>query len=189
MSLTRPMTFPRGARCGFVLGRMGRRRGGNQSQVANLLCFGWTTAIVGSSPSFHRTTLCRRARMTVSQATFVYRFDTHIHALGLDDEYRYWAFIEMHPAHIPRVIVEGARKDAIDVLHWSYTDRLLTHPNLPPTPPPFSQDECIELLKLLNGESPDLFGFDSCLTVSFRLESSHWCSIHSDGRSYSSACW
>jgi hypothetical protein len=82
----------------------------------------------------------------------VYRLDTHADATGLDDEYRYWAFIEMHPAHIPRGIVEGARKDAIDALHWSYTDRLLTHPHLPPTPPPFSQDECIELFKLLNGE-------------------------------------
>ncbi|KAG6373906.1 hypothetical protein JVT61DRAFT_6059 [Boletus reticuloceps] len=70
----------------------------------------------------------------------------------LDDEYRYWAFIEMHPAHIPRGIVESARRNAIDALHWSYTDRLLTHPHLPPTPPPFSQDECIELFKLLNGE-------------------------------------
>ncbi|KAF8432938.1 hypothetical protein L210DRAFT_3650038 [Boletus edulis BED1] len=65
----------------------------------------------------------------------------------LDDEHRYWAFIEMHPAHIPRGIVESARKDAIDVLHWSYTDHLLTHPHLPP----FSQDECRELIKLLNG--------------------------------------
>ncbi|KAH0840360.1 hypothetical protein J3R83DRAFT_1383 [Lanmaoa asiatica] len=74
----------------------------------------------------------------------------------LDDEYRYWTFIELHPAHISRVIVEGARKDAIDALHWSYTDRLLTHPHLPPTPPPFSQDECIELFKLLNVSSVTL---------------------------------
>ena len=67
----------------------------------------------------------------------------------------------MHPAHIPRAIVEAARKDAIDVLHWSYTDRLLTHPHLPPTPPPFSQDECLELLKLLNGKA------NACVSVRF----------------------
>lgn len=99
-------------------------------------------------------TMCRRGKMTVSRTRhLVYRLDTHADATGLDDEYRYWAFIEMHPAHIPRGIVEGARKDAIDALHWSYTDRLLTHPHLAPTPPPFSQDECIELFKLLNGET------------------------------------
>lgn len=98
--------------------------------------------------------MCRREEMKVSRAgRIVCRLDAHVHVIGLDDEYRYWVFIELHPAHIPQVIVEGARKDAIDALHWSYTDRLLTHPHLPPTTPPFSQDECIELFKLLNGET------------------------------------
>ncbi|KAG6373919.1 hypothetical protein JVT61DRAFT_6074 [Boletus reticuloceps] len=68
----------------------------------------------------------------------------------LDEEYRYWAFIEMHPAHIPRGIVESARKDAIDVLYWSYTEHLI-HTHLPPTSLPFSQDECRKLIELLNG--------------------------------------
>lgn len=99
-------------------------------------------------------TMCHRGRMKVSRARrIVYRFDAHAHVIGLDDEYRYWVFIELHPAHIPQVIMEGARKDAMDALHWSYTDRLLTHPHLQPTSPPFSQDECIELFKLLNGET------------------------------------
>jgi hypothetical protein len=81
-----------------------------------------------------------------------YRFDMlTFNPICFDDEYRYWAFIEMH---VLRAIVEGARKDAIDALRWSYTDCLLTHPNLPPTPPPFSQDDCIELFKLLNGVGP-----------------------------------
>lgn len=87
-----------------------------------------------------------------SEAPLCLTFDAHADVIGLDDEYRYWVFIELHPAHIPRVIVEGARKEAMDALHWSYTDRLLTHPHLSPTLPPFSQDECIELFKLLNGE-------------------------------------
>ncbi|KAG6369621.1 hypothetical protein JVT61DRAFT_14190 [Boletus reticuloceps] len=64
----------------------------------------------------------------------------------LDDEYRYWAFIEMHPAHIPRGIVESARKDAIDVLHLSYADFLITHR---PTSP-FSQDEYRNWIKLFS---------------------------------------
>ncbi|KAF8835686.1 hypothetical protein BDN67DRAFT_1038407 [Paxillus ammoniavirescens] len=38
----------------------------------------------------------------------------------------------------------------MDALHWSYADRLLTHPH--PIPPPFTQEECQELIKLLNGE-------------------------------------
>ncbi|KIJ13350.1 hypothetical protein PAXINDRAFT_13916 [Paxillus involutus ATCC 200175] len=44
----------------------------------------------------------------------------------LDDEYRYWSFVEIHPAHISRDVVEAARQEAIDALHSSYTDRLLT---------------------------------------------------------------
>lgn len=94
----------------------------------------------------------------------------------------------MHPAHVPREIVESARKDAIDALHWSYTDRLLTHPHLPPTPPPFSQDECIELFKLLNGEVEFRLSPDPCLTLSFRSKSSDYSRIYSDGGSHSIAC-
>lgn len=59
----------------------------------------------------------------------------------------------MHPAHIPRGIAESARKDAVNALHWSYTDRLLAHPHLLHCPPPFSQDECKELFELLDGEA------------------------------------
>ncbi|KAF8555574.1 hypothetical protein OG21DRAFT_856431 [Imleria badia] len=92
----------------------------------------------------------------------------------LDDEYRYWAFIEMHPAHIPRGIVESARKDAIDVLHWSYTDRLLNHPHLPPTPPPFNQDECIELFKLLNDPNHPITPAYTRTVARILLRAAHW---------------
>ncbi|KIJ05235.1 hypothetical protein PAXINDRAFT_21486 [Paxillus involutus ATCC 200175] len=44
----------------------------------------------------------------------------------LDDEYRYWSFVEIHPVHISRDVVEAARQEAIGALHCSYTDRLLT---------------------------------------------------------------
>ncbi|KAG9317911.1 hypothetical protein JVU11DRAFT_2142 [Chiua virens] len=91
----------------------------------------------------------------------------------LDDEYRYWAFIEMHPAHIPRVVVEAARKDAIDALHWSYTDRLLTHPHLP-TPPPFSQEECIELFKLLNDPNHPITPAYTRTVARILLRAAHW---------------
>lgn len=39
--------------------------------------------------------------------------------VGLDTEYRYWAFMESHPAHAP--LPENAREDALDALTWSYT--------------------------------------------------------------------
>ena len=37
----------------------------------------------------------------------------------LDMEYRYWGFIEGHPAHKP--IPTETHKEAMDALQWSYT--------------------------------------------------------------------
>jgi len=45
---------------------------------------------------------------------------------GLDDVYRYWSFVEIHPAHV--VLTRPSTQEAADALHWSYTDRLLAHP-------------------------------------------------------------
>jgi len=56
----------------------------------------------------------------------------------LDDEYRYWSYVEMHPAHV--VLTRTSTQEAADALHWSYTDRLLSHPQR--IQPPFSQGEC-----------------------------------------------
>lgn len=41
--------------------------------------------------------------------------------IGLDKEYRYWAFVEGHPAHI--VLPENAHSEAMDALTWSYTGK------------------------------------------------------------------
>jgi hypothetical protein len=46
---------------------------------------------------------------------------THIE---LDGQYRYWSFMEAHPAHTP--ISAAAHAEATDVLTWSYTGK----PNL-----------------------------------------------------------
>ena len=40
---------------------------------------------------------------------------------GLDKEYRYWAFVEGHPAHI--VLPETAHNEAMNALTWSYTGK------------------------------------------------------------------
>ncbi|KAJ7627144.1 hypothetical protein FB45DRAFT_979657 [Roridomyces roridus] len=61
-------------------------------------------------------------------------------------EYRYWAFMESHPAHA--ALPFDAKREAMDVLSWSWTDRLLA-PQEQPLHPPFSQAECQELLGLL----------------------------------------
>ncbi|THH18607.1 hypothetical protein EW146_g2429 [Bondarzewia mesenterica] len=60
-------------------------------------------------------------------------------------EHRYWSFIESHPAHAP--LPPSSLSEAMDILTWSYTDRLL--PSSHPLPPPFTQDECQELMGLL----------------------------------------
>lgn len=51
---------------------------------------------------------------------------------GLDLEYRYWAFMESHPAHAP--LPSSARSDALDALTWSYTGKsaITMHPCFSP---------------------------------------------------------
>ncbi|KAL4257782.1 hypothetical protein AB1N83_010513 [Pleurotus pulmonarius] len=70
----------------------------------------------------------------------------------LDVEYRYWSFMEAHPAHV--TLPPNAKTEAVEVLTWSYTDRLLPRSHGPP--PPFSQEECNELTNLLRsfGDNP-----------------------------------
>ncbi|KAH9981599.1 hypothetical protein BJV74DRAFT_854774 [Russula compacta] len=66
-----------------------------------------------------------------------------------DMEYQYWSFMMSHPAHT--LLPPDTVPEAIDVLTWSYTDRLLPSPH--PSLPPFSQEECQELLTLLRSFS------------------------------------
>ncbi|GLB34349.1 hypothetical protein LshimejAT787_0112330 [Lyophyllum shimeji] len=63
----------------------------------------------------------------------------------LDLEYRYWSFMEAHPAHT--ALPPNARVEATDVLTWAWTDRLL--PSHRTIPAPFTQEECQELMSLL----------------------------------------
>lgn len=63
----------------------------------------------------------------------------------LDMEYRYWSFMEAHPAHTSLPV--NAKIEAMDVLTWAWTDRLL--PSHRTVPAPFTQDECQELMTLL----------------------------------------
>ena len=77
-------------------------------------------------------------------------------------DYQYWSFMMSHPAHAS--LPSESVSEAVDVLTWSYTgpftslisfclfiflalDRLL--PSALPSIPPFSQEECQELLTLL----------------------------------------
>ncbi|KAI6137543.1 hypothetical protein BKA82DRAFT_4335073 [Pisolithus tinctorius] len=62
------------------------------------------------------------------------------------DKFQTGSYVETHPAHV--VLSQGSQQEAVDILHWSYTDRLLAHPQL--IQPPFSQEECQEPLRLLN---------------------------------------
>ncbi|KAJ8073958.1 hypothetical protein PM082_012242 [Marasmius tenuissimus] len=61
---------------------------------------------------------------------------------ALDGEYRYWSFMEDHPAHTS--LPSNARKDAMDVLNWTWSDRLLRPADT--TTAPFTQEECKHLL-------------------------------------------
>ncbi|KAI3614483.1 hypothetical protein WG66_009710 [Moniliophthora roreri] len=68
---------------------------------------------------------------------------------GLDMEYRYWSFVEDHPAH--SALPLNARTEAMDVLTWSWSDRLLPPHGAASTP--FSQEECNELSNMLRSFS------------------------------------
>ncbi|KAJ7732450.1 hypothetical protein B0H16DRAFT_1581508 [Mycena metata] len=87
------------------------------------------------------------AKREVSSAEDVVGLEEH-----LDMEYRYWAFMESHPAHV--AIPYAAKREAMDVLTWAWTDRLLP-PQQAPLPPPFTQSECQELLGLLRSFGED----------------------------------
>ncbi|KAL5529867.1 hypothetical protein ACEPAF_6124 [Sanghuangporus sanghuang] len=78
----------------------------------------------------------------------------------LDNEYRYWAFMETHPAHTPLPV--NAYAEAWDKLTWSYTERLLKSNRR--APPPFTQQESQELLTLLRSSS----GSDSPLQAAIQ---------------------
>lgn len=80
----------------------------------------------------------------------------------MDMEYRYWSYIEAHPAHLK--LPESAVREARDALSWTYTGTLtllsgfvylrlhqpdVLLPSSRPAPPPFTQAECQELTSLL----------------------------------------
>ena len=91
-----------------------------------------------------------------------------IFKLELDTEYRYWSFMEAHPAH--NSLPAKAKMEAMDVLTWAWTGNnglLSTHsrplysslslffpierllPSNCAVPAPFTQEECQELMTLI----------------------------------------
>ncbi|KAF8886981.1 hypothetical protein BD779DRAFT_544735 [Infundibulicybe gibba] len=63
----------------------------------------------------------------------------------LDAKYRYWSFMEAHPAHVS--LSSGAHQDALNALNWASTGGLL--PSRHSTPAPFTREECQSLTALL----------------------------------------
>ncbi|KAI9509548.1 hypothetical protein F5148DRAFT_978126 [Russula earlei] len=63
----------------------------------------------------------------------------------MESEYQYWLFMVSHPVHAP--LPPESVAEAIEVLTWFYINRLLPSPRL--SPPPFSEEECQELLMQL----------------------------------------
>ncbi|KAH9939244.1 uncharacterized protein BXZ73DRAFT_43685, partial [Epithele typhae] len=95
----------------------------------------------------------------------------------LDMEYRYWGFLEGHPAHTS--ISPDTQTEAMDALKWSYTDCIL--PSARPAPPPFAPQECQELMNLLRSFES---GSRNALVVQNRvvarvlLRIAHWRQAH-----------
>jgi hypothetical protein len=72
-------------------------------------------------------------------------------AQGLDAEYRYWSFVDTHPAHI--TLPSGVTTEATDILSWSHSGQVLPGAS---AAPPFSTEECQELKGLLNSHPEGL---------------------------------
>ncbi|KAF8886915.1 hypothetical protein BD779DRAFT_540904 [Infundibulicybe gibba] len=73
----------------------------------------------------------------------------------LDAKYRYWSFMESHPAHTSLPL--DAHQDAMNALNWASSDELL--PPRRSVPAPFTREECQRLTALLQsigqqGETP-----------------------------------
>ncbi|THU85092.1 hypothetical protein K435DRAFT_783467 [Dendrothele bispora CBS 962.96] len=100
-------------------------------------------------------------------------------------EYRYWSFLESHPAHTG--LPPKAHSDAADVLAWALTDRLVP-PNLYQhgisMRPPFTPEESQELHNMLRsfGENPDETGIQSIvhtrLVARIFMRVLHWRQIN-----------
>ncbi|KAK0454880.1 hypothetical protein EV421DRAFT_1896783 [Armillaria borealis] len=90
---------------------------------------------------------------------------------ALDMEYRYWAFLEAHPAH--NRLPAKAHEEALNALTWAWTDRLLPSQQAPSAP--FSQNEYQELTSLLRGEITTENGMQITRIVSrIHLRMIHW---------------
>ncbi|EKM48519.1 uncharacterized protein PHACADRAFT_132348 [Phanerochaete carnosa HHB-10118-sp] len=88
-------------------------------------------------------------------------------------EYRYWTFMESHPAHVP--LPENALAEAMNTLTWCYTDCLL--PSQQTVPPPFTPQECQELMGLLrssNGDAPSNRIVHTRIVARVLLRQAHW---------------
>ncbi|KAK7453487.1 hypothetical protein VKT23_011764 [Stygiomarasmius scandens] len=99
----------------------------------------------------------------------------------LDMEYRYWSFLESHPAHTG--LPPKAHSDAMETLAWALTDRLV-HPSQVQVKPPFTHEEVRELNNLLSsfGDNPDESGVQSIvhtrLVARIFMRVLHWRQIH-----------
>ncbi|KAF7984725.1 hypothetical protein HWV62_11654 [Athelia sp. TMB] len=98
----------------------------------------------------------------------------------LDGRYRYWSFMETHPAHSG--LSMAAHAEATDVLTWCYTERIL--PPAGPVTPPFTQAENQELMNMLRsfGTTPDPSGIQTIvhtrLVARILLRMAHWRQTH-----------
>ncbi|KAF6750981.1 hypothetical protein DFP72DRAFT_817038, partial [Ephemerocybe angulata] len=87
-------------------------------------------------------------------------------------EYRYWAYMSSHPAHT--ALPAKAKSEALEVLTWSWTDRVL--PGQAKVPPPFEVEECQEIMSVLKGfgDSPDDTGIQTRITARVLLRLCIW---------------
>ncbi|KAF8889391.1 hypothetical protein BD779DRAFT_1521262 [Infundibulicybe gibba] len=98
----------------------------------------------------------------------------------LDIKYRYWAFMEAHPAHAS--LPQGAREEVMDILTWASTVQILQ--SYYSASAPFTQDECQKLVALLRsldsrGRSEEAIARHTHIVSGILLRTIHWRQLNS----------
>jgi len=94
----------------------------------------------------------------------------------LDTEYRYWSFMEAHPAH--NSLSANVKMEAMDMLTWDWTERSVSSHRA--VLDPFTEEECQELMTLIRsfGDDTDDQGIQTSIVSKVFRRVAHWRQTH-----------
>jgi len=90
----------------------------------------------------------------------------------IDTEYRYWSFMEAHPAH--NSLSGEVKMEAMDILTWDWTERSVSSRRA--VLDPFTEEECQEFMTLIRtfGDDIDDHGIQTRIVSKVFRRVAHW---------------